>query len=196
MIGLPRRTSQRCEIHRFGGKEVLQADSIEPSLPDAGQALVAVHAASVNPVDFKIRSGKYPAVKDDSLEAALPGLLLSGVTKIETADGHVGNLGGAPRAVVEFRSDGAVVDVFGLALAPSFLRAICSIPSFGIAKFAVNVWSPDTNKNANKTDRCSELLLVFSMHREKFPENQKSNQYCKLLLLLIFSGWCPWPAIA
>jgi hypothetical protein len=37
------------------------------------------------------------------------------------------------------------VDVFGLALAPSFLRAICSIPSFGIAKFAVNVCSPDTN---------------------------------------------------
>ena len=48
------------------------------------------------------------------------------------------------------------VDVFGLALAPSFLRAIRSIPSFGIAKFAVNVCFPDTNKNANKTDGCSE----------------------------------------
>ncbi len=47
------------------GKEVLQADDIEPSLPDAGQLLVAVAAASVNPVDFKIRAGKYPAVKDD-----------------------------------------------------------------------------------------------------------------------------------
>src|ERR1700756_1268446 len=33
------------------------------------------------------------------------------------------------------------VDVFGLALAPWFLRAICSIPSFGIAEFAVNVCS-------------------------------------------------------
>jgi hypothetical protein len=51
--------------------------------------------------------------------------------EIETAVGHVGNLGGAPRALIEFRSDGAAVDVFGLALAPSFLRAICSIPSFG-----------------------------------------------------------------
>jgi hypothetical protein len=66
------------------------------------------------------------------------------------------------------------VDVFGLALAPS-LRAICSIPSFGKAKFAVNIWSPDTNKNANKTDGYRELLRVFSMPREKFPENQKSN---------------------
>jgi hypothetical protein len=53
--------------------------------------------------------------------------------------------------------------VFGLALAPSFLRAICSIPSFGKAKFAVDIWSPDTNKNANKTHSCRELLRVFSM---------------------------------
>jgi len=50
--------------------------------------------------------------------------------EIETAAGHVGNLGGAPRTLVEFRSGAAAVDVFGLAVAPSFLRAICSIPQF------------------------------------------------------------------
>jgi NADPH:quinone reductase-like Zn-dependent oxidoreductase len=60
-------------IHRFGGKEVLQAEDVEPSLPDAGQVLVAVSAASVNPVDFMIRSGKYPAVKDDRLPHIGPG---------------------------------------------------------------------------------------------------------------------------
>jgi len=62
------------------------------------------------------------------------------------------------------------VEVFGLTLAPSFLRTICSIPSFGISKFAANVRFPDTNKNANKMDGWSELLLVFSMLRENFPE--------------------------
>jgi hypothetical protein len=31
--------------------------------------------------------------------------------EIETTAGHVGNLGGAPRAIVEFRSGGAAVDV-------------------------------------------------------------------------------------
>jgi NADPH:quinone reductase-like Zn-dependent oxidoreductase len=62
---------RRIRIHRFGGPEVLQLDSIEPSLPDAGQVMVSVHAASVNPVDFKIRSGKYPAVKDDRLPYAI-----------------------------------------------------------------------------------------------------------------------------
>jgi NADPH:quinone reductase-like Zn-dependent oxidoreductase len=70
----------KMRIHHFGGKGVLQADSIEPSLPDAGQVLVAVHAASVNPVDFKIRSGKYPAVKDDRLPYSL-GRDFSGVVE-------------------------------------------------------------------------------------------------------------------
>jgi hypothetical protein len=88
------------------------------------------------------------------------------------------------------------VDVFGLALAPWFLRAICSIPSFGIAEFAVNVCSSDTNENTNKTDGCRELFRVFSMRRENIPENQKSNQRFKLLLLLMFSIWCPWPVTA
>jgi NADPH:quinone reductase-like Zn-dependent oxidoreductase len=70
----------KMRIHRFGGEEVLQADVVEPSLPDAGQVLVAVHAASVNPVDFKIRSGKYPAVKDDRLPYTL-GRDFSGVVE-------------------------------------------------------------------------------------------------------------------
>ena len=47
-------------IHRFSGPEVLQADAVEPSLPDASQVLVAVKAASVNPVDFKIEAYREP----------------------------------------------------------------------------------------------------------------------------------------
>jgi NADPH:quinone reductase-like Zn-dependent oxidoreductase len=73
-------TITKMRIHRFGGKEVIQADDIEPSQPDAGQVLVAVRAASVNPVDFKIRSGKYPAVRDDRLPYSL-GRDFSGVVE-------------------------------------------------------------------------------------------------------------------
>lgn len=58
-------------IHRFGGPDVLQVDRVEPSLPDASQVLLRVMAASVNPVDFKIRSGQYPAVKEDRLPYTL-----------------------------------------------------------------------------------------------------------------------------
>jgi hypothetical protein len=69
--------------------------------------------------------------------------------EIEAAAGYVGNLDGAPRAIVESRLGGAAVDVgsdlLGVGARPPFLRAICSIPSFGMAKVAVNVCSPDTS---------------------------------------------------
>ena len=73
-------TIREFRLHRFGGPEVLRLDEIEPSLPDASQVLVAVKAASVNPVDFKIRSGKYPAVKEDRLPYTL-GRDVSGVVE-------------------------------------------------------------------------------------------------------------------
>jgi NADPH:quinone reductase-like Zn-dependent oxidoreductase len=65
-------------LHRFGGNEVLRVDDLDVSQPDAGEVLVSVRAASVNPVDFKIRSGKYPAVKNDRLPYTL-GRDVSGV---------------------------------------------------------------------------------------------------------------------
>jgi NADPH:quinone reductase-like Zn-dependent oxidoreductase len=71
---------RKVRIHRFGGPEVLQIDSVEPSLPDASQVLVSVKAASINPVDFKIRNGQYPAVKEDRLPYAL-GRDVSGVVE-------------------------------------------------------------------------------------------------------------------
>ncbi len=71
---------RKMRIHRFGGTDVLSLDHVELSLPDAGQVLVSVRAASVNPVDFKIRNGKYPAVKEDRLPYTL-GRDVSGVVE-------------------------------------------------------------------------------------------------------------------
>jgi NADPH:quinone reductase-like Zn-dependent oxidoreductase len=70
----------KMRIHRFGGPDVLQVDEVEPSMPDASQVLVSVKAASVNPVDFKIRNGQYPAVKEDRLPYTL-GRDVSGVVE-------------------------------------------------------------------------------------------------------------------
>lgn len=67
-------------FHHFGGNEVLGAEELDISQPDAGQVLVSVHAASINPVDFRIRSGMYPAVKNDRLPYT-PGRDISGVVE-------------------------------------------------------------------------------------------------------------------
>lgn len=47
-------------VHQFGGPEVLKLDEIPTPKPAAGQVLVRVHAAGVNPYDTYMRSGTYP----------------------------------------------------------------------------------------------------------------------------------------
>lgn len=57
----------KVRFHEFGGNDVLRVERLEQSGPDARQILVRVRGASVNPVDFKSRSGKYPSIKGDRL---------------------------------------------------------------------------------------------------------------------------------
>jgi NADPH:quinone reductase-like Zn-dependent oxidoreductase len=49
-------------IHRFGGPEVLQLEEVPEPRCGPDDVRVAVHATSVNPVDFKIRNGDQRAV--------------------------------------------------------------------------------------------------------------------------------------
>lgn len=44
-------------INAFGGNEVVRLDDVERPTPAAGEVLVRVEAAGVNPVDWKIRNG-------------------------------------------------------------------------------------------------------------------------------------------
>ena len=91
---------RKARFHRFGGPDVLHIEEVEVSMPDALQVLVSVRAASVNPVDFKIRSGKYPAVKEDRLPYT-PGRDVSGIlekcgaqaTRFKVGDAVVGMVG-------------------------------------------------------------------------------------------------------
>ena len=65
-------------IHSFGDANVLKMEDIPLPEPKDNEIVVRVMAASVNPVDYKIRSGKYPAVKQDQLPKVL-GRDISGV---------------------------------------------------------------------------------------------------------------------
>ena len=60
-------------IHRFGGPDVLALDDVQQPQPEgAGDAvLVRIAATSVNPVDYKTREGKFPAVGEDALPCVL-----------------------------------------------------------------------------------------------------------------------------
>jgi NADPH:quinone reductase-like Zn-dependent oxidoreductase len=44
-------------IHNYGGPEVLQYEDAPRPKPQAGEVLVRVHAAGVNPIDWKVREG-------------------------------------------------------------------------------------------------------------------------------------------
>jgi len=64
-------TMKAVRIRSFGGPEVLEFTEIEKPIPKDEEVLIRVRAASVNPVDYKIRSGKYPPVKQDQLPKVL-----------------------------------------------------------------------------------------------------------------------------
>ncbi|MBC7806054.1 MAG: alcohol dehydrogenase catalytic domain-containing protein, partial [Akkermansiaceae bacterium] len=46
-------------IHEFGGTDVLRLEELDDPTPGAGEIVVAVRAAGVNPVDTYIRAGVY-----------------------------------------------------------------------------------------------------------------------------------------
>ena len=58
-------------IHAFGGPKVLQLDDIEVPEPGHGEVRVRVAAASLNPVDYKMRRGGYARLPESALPVTL-----------------------------------------------------------------------------------------------------------------------------
>ncbi|MEI9927493.1 MAG: NADP-dependent oxidoreductase [Sphingomonas sp.] len=74
-------------LPRFGGPEVLSVERIAIPRPAGDEILVRVKAASLNPVDFKMRRGGYPAVPPERLPIVL-GRDLAGTIESLGARGH------------------------------------------------------------------------------------------------------------
>ncbi|MGO9934668.1 MAG: NADP-dependent oxidoreductase [Steroidobacteraceae bacterium] len=99
-------------------------DEVEQSMPDALQVLVSVKAASVNPVDIKIRKGQYPSVKEDRLPYTL-GRDVSGTVEKCGAQATQFGIGDEVLGVVGIcgggYADKAVLDQGALARKPASL---------------------------------------------------------------------------
>lgn len=74
-------------LKRFGGREVLEVEAIDAPQPVDDEVLVRVVAASANPVDYKIREGKYPVYKESDLPITL-GRDLAGVIEAVGTRAH------------------------------------------------------------------------------------------------------------
>jgi NADPH:quinone reductase-like Zn-dependent oxidoreductase len=73
---------QVVRMHQTGGPEVLRLEQADTPSPADGEVLVRVHATSVNPIDWKFRSGIRPT--------ALPAVLgsdISGTVAVSRAEG-------------------------------------------------------------------------------------------------------------
>jgi NADPH:quinone reductase-like Zn-dependent oxidoreductase len=78
-------TMRAARIHAFGGPEVLKIDRIDVPSPKADEILVRITAASINPVDYKIRQGHYPRVTQKDLPKT-PGRDICGVIEGEDTE--------------------------------------------------------------------------------------------------------------
>src|SRR2546429_180194 len=52
------QTMKAIRIHNYGGPKVLHYEDAPRPKPQAGEVLVRVHAAGVNPIDWKVRDRK------------------------------------------------------------------------------------------------------------------------------------------
>jgi NADPH:quinone reductase-like Zn-dependent oxidoreductase len=67
-------------IDKFGSREVMKFRKLPIPTPGSNEILLKVKAASINPVDWKIREGQYPGIKSDKLPYVL-GRDVSGVVE-------------------------------------------------------------------------------------------------------------------
>lgn len=86
-------TMMAVRIHEYGGPDVLRLEDAPVPVPAAGEVLIRVHAAGINPVDWKIREGRLKGRVEHRLPlilgwdvAGVVETLGPGVTQFKTGD--------------------------------------------------------------------------------------------------------------
>lgn len=73
-------TMRAIQVHRYGGPEELKYEETPRPTPLAGEVLLRVHAAGVNPIDWKIAQGMMSAVQSVTFPY-IPGIEAAGVVE-------------------------------------------------------------------------------------------------------------------
>ena len=94
-------------FRRFGPPEVLEYGDLPDPVPAAGEVLVAIHAASVNAADAKMRAGQYGAKLGFP---HIPGRDFSGVVAAVGKDAHDFKLGDEVFGVCEVPRESAYAE--------------------------------------------------------------------------------------
>ena len=115
-------------IHNYGGPEVLKYEDAPRPQPQAGEVLVRVHAAGVNPIDWKIREGHMKDIFPVSFPLIL-GWDLSGVIEEVGSGATRFKIGDEVYSVPDPTRNGAYADYIvvresELALKPNSLHHI------------------------------------------------------------------------
>lgn len=96
-------------IHQFGGPEVLHYEDVPCPAPAADEVLIRVHAAGVNPVDWKIREGRLQGRINHHLPLT-PGWDVAGVIEKTGTGVTQFKAGDAVYARPDIARDGAYAD--------------------------------------------------------------------------------------
>ncbi len=94
-------------IHEYGGPDVLKYENAPRPSPAAGEVLVKVHAAGINPVDWKTRSGGGVSGRYGNAFPLIIGWDISGVVEAVGENATTFKVGDAVFGMVRFPSIGA-----------------------------------------------------------------------------------------
>ena len=128
-------------IHNYGGPEVLRYEYAPRPKPQAGEVLIRVHAAGVNPIDWKVREGEMKDFWPHKFPLIL-GWDLSGVVKEFGTGVSRFKIGDEVYSVPDPTRDGAYADYIAvreseLALKPASLH---HIRAAAVPLAAVTAW--------------------------------------------------------
>jgi NADPH:quinone reductase-like Zn-dependent oxidoreductase len=134
-------TMRSVRFHSYGGPDVLVLEEVPRPQAGAGEVLIRVYAASVNPIDWKVRAGHVKDLLPHRLPL-IPGWDASGVVEAVGPDVTAFKMGDAVYGMLDFMRNGAYAE-FVVAkardLAPKS-RSIDHIQAAAVPLAALTAW--------------------------------------------------------